>query len=168
MVWRLVPTETTLASASNDMTIRLWDAQTGELRRTFTAHKDAINSVAFSPDGKVLASGSGDLYARDASGSKDKTIRLWDVETGTLRRTLPAQKNEVLCVAFSPDGKVLAASQDKIIQLWDMQTHTVRRTLEGHTSWVWRVAFSPDGRTLVSGSRDGTLLLWEVTPHTVD
>ena len=158
------PDGTTLASASNDMTIRLWDAQTGELRRTFTAHKDAINSVAFSPDGKVLASGSGNIYARDASGSQDKTIRLWDVETGTIRRTLPAQKNEVLCVVFSPDGKVLAASQDKIIHLWDIQTYTVRRTLEGHTSLVWSVTFSPDGRTLVSGSQDGTLLLWELTP----
>ena len=158
------PDGTTVATASNDMTIRLWDAQTGELRRTFTGHKDAINSVAFSPDGKMLASGSGNIFARDASGSQGKTIRLWDVETGTIRRTLPAQKDEVLCVAFSPDGKVLAASQDKIIHLWDIQTHTVRRTLEGHTSWVWSVAFSSDGRTLVSGSRDGTLLLWELTP----
>ena len=159
---------TTLVSASNDMTIRLWDAQTGELRRTFTGHKDAINSVAFSPDGKVLASGSGNIYTRDTSGSQGKTIRLWDVETGTIRRTLPAQKNEVLCVAFSPDGKMLATSQNKIIHLWDIQTYTVRRTLEGHTSWVWSVAFSPDGRTLVSGSQDGTLLLWELTPDVTD
>ena len=158
------PDGTTLASASNDMTIRLWDTQTGELRRTFTGHKDAINSVAFSPDGKMLASGSGYIFARDTSGSQGKTIRLWDVETGTIRRTLPAQKDEVLCVAFSPDGKVLAASQDKIIQLWDIQTHTILRTLEGHTGWVWSVAFSSDGRTLVSGSQDGTLLLWELTP----
>ena len=160
------PDGTTLASASNDMTIRLWDAQTGELRRTLTGHKDAINSVAFSPDGKVLASGSGYIYARDASGSQDKTIRLWDVETGELRRTLPAQ-HKVLCVAFSPDGKVLAASyDDKIIHLWDMQMSTVRRTLEGHTDDVRSVAFSPDGRTLVSGSQDGTLLLWEIAPDT--
>ena len=162
------PDGTTLASASNDMTIRLWDAQTGELRRTFTGHKDVINSVAFSPDGKVLASGSGNIFARDASGNQDKTIRLWDVETGTIRRTLPAQKNEILCVAFSPDGKVLAASQDKIIHLWDIETYTVRRTLKGHTDWVRSVAFSPDGRTLVSGSQDGTLLLWELTPDTTD
>ena len=159
------PDGTTLASASNDMTIRLWDAQTGELRRTFTGHKDAINSVAFSPDGKVLASGSGYIYASEASGSQDKTIRLWDVETGTIRRTLPAQKHKVLCVAFSPDGKVLAASHDDtIIHLWDMQTYTVRRTLKGHTDDVRSVAFSPDGKTLVSGSQDGTLLLWELTP----
>ena len=159
------PDGTTLASASNDMTIRLWDAQTGELRRTLTGHQDAVNSVAFSPDGKVLASGSGYIYARDASGSQDKTIRLWDVETGTIRRTLPAQKHKVLCVAFSPDGKVLAASyDDKIIHLWDMQTYTVRRTLEGHTDDIRSVAFSPDGRTLVSGSQDGTLLLWELIP----
>jgi len=163
------PDGTTLASASNDMTIRLWDAQTGELRRTFTGHKEAINSVAFSPDGKVLASGSGYIYARDASGSQDKTIRLWDVETGTIRRTFPAQKHNVLCVAFSPDGKVLAASyDDKIIHLWDMQTYTVHRTLEGHTDDVRSVVFSPDGRTLVSGSQDGTLLLWELTPDATD
>ncbi len=162
------PDGTTLATASNDTTIRLWDAQTGELRRTFTGHEDVINSVAFSPDGKVLASGSGNIFARDTSGSQGKTIRLWDVETGTIRRTLPAQNHEVLCVAFSPDGKMLAASQNKIIQLWDVQTHTVRRTFKGHTGWVPSVAFSPDGGTLVSGSQDGTLLLWEITPDATD
>ena len=163
------PDGTTLASASNDMTIRLWDAKTGELRRTFTGHKDVINSIAFSPDSKVLASGSGNIYTRDASGSPDKTIRLWDVETGTIRRTFPAQKHNVLCVAFSPDGKVLAASyDDTIIHLWDMQTDTVRRTLEGHTDDVRSVAFSPDGKTLVSGSQDGTLLLWEITSDPTD
>jgi WD40 repeat protein len=131
--------------------------------RTLSGHTDSVCSVAFSPDGKILA-----------SGSWDDTIKLWDVATGTLLRTLQGHTDLVWSVAFSPDGKILASGSgwpDNAIKLWDVATGTLLRTLSGHTDFVRSVAFSPDGKILASGScgkREGYLCvqgeikLWDV------
>ena len=146
------PDGSTLASGSEDRTIKLWDAQTGALKRTLTGHTSFVYSVAFSPDGKTLA-----------SGSDDKTIKLWDAQTGALKRTLTGHGVDVNAVAFSPDGKTLASgSDDYTIKLWDAQTGALKRTLTGHTNPVMSVAFSPDGSTLASASYDKTVKLWDV------
>jgi parallel beta-helix repeat protein len=93
-------------------TIKLWEVATGSLVRTLTGHTDIVRSVAFSPDGRLLASGS---------GYWDKTIKLWDVASGSLVRTLSGHISAVLSVAFSPDGRLLASgSDDKTIRLWDI------------------------------------------------
>jgi parallel beta-helix repeat protein len=119
--------------------------------RTLSGHTSYVNSVAFSPDGKILASGS---Y---------KEIKLWDVATGKELRTLRGHTDRAFSVAFSPDGKILASgSEDKTIKLWDVATGTEIRTLQGHTYWVYSVAFSPDGKILASGSYDETIKLWDV------
>jgi len=98
-----------------------------------------------------------------ASGSSDKTIKLWDVASGRELRTLAGHTSDVWCIAFSPDGKVLAsASLDKTIKLWDVASGRELRTLSGHTDWVDSVAFSPDGKVLASGSDDTTIKLWDV------
>jgi WD40 repeat protein len=90
-----------------------------------------------------------------ASGSSDKTVRLWDATTGVARGTLKGHSSWVEAVAFSPDGKlVVSASDDKTVRLWDSDTGTVRKTVEGHSGWVLAVAFSPDVR--LWGSETGT------------
>ena len=155
------PDGRTLASASNDHTIKLWDVVTGQEKATLKGHDDDVTSLAFSPDGQTLA-----------SGSCDNTIRLWDVAEsvggprstrayGTERTLLLGHTDMVLCVAFSPDGQRLASGgRDYCIRLWDTATQHCLHAWQGHGTMVVAVAFSPDGRTLASGGYDHTVKLW--------
>ena len=133
---------------------RLWDVQTGRFLGSFAGHF----SIAFSPDGNVLA-----------TGGSDNQVCLWEIRTGELYligerlAAFTEHTENVSSVAFSPDGKVLASgSQDKTIQLWDINTRKHLKTLTGHEEGVTAVVYSPDGTTLVSGSQDGTIRLWNV------
>ena len=144
------PDGNTIASASDDRTIRLWDAQTAQHKITLTGHMSTITSVAFSPDGSTLASAS------------FKEIRLWDAQTAQHKATLTGYVEWVTSIAFSPDGNTLASGNSKrTIRLWDVQTGQHKDTLEGHTDWVTSLAFSPDGNTLASGGDDYTVRLWD-------
>ena len=136
---------------SSDDTIRLWDVDTGAHLRTLTGHEGYVYDVSFSPDGKTLASGSW------------SEIRLWDVATGELRYTLTG--NGGYSVSFSPDGQMLASGggYNETIRLWDVATGIPLAILTGHGDYVLSVSFSPDGQTFVSGSADGTVLLWDFT-----
>ncbi|MEG4181383.1 AAA-like domain-containing protein, partial [Microcoleus sp. Pol14D6] len=146
----------TLASASDDNTIKLWNLQTQTEIKTLTGHSNEVYSVVFSPDGKTLA-----------SASKDKTIKLWNLQTQTEIKTLTGHSNAVYSVAFSPDGLTLAsASSDKTIKLWNLQTQTEIKTLTGHSNEVYSVAISPDGLTLASASSDKTIKLWNLQTQT--
>jgi WD40 repeat protein len=136
--------------------IKLWDVATGREVRTLSGHTGWVNSVAFSPDGRLLASGSGDWM-----------IKLWDVATGREVRTLSGHAGSVNSVAFSPDGRLLASGGcsggwvDDRIQLWDVSSGQRLRLFQGHTYCVNSVAFSPDGRLLASSSWY-EIKLWEV------
>jgi len=115
-------------------------------------HGRDVISVVFSPDGRLLA-----------SGSVDCTIKLWRVADGSLVRTLTGHTDFVTSVVFSPDGRLLASgSGDKTIKLWRVADGSLVRTLTGHTVPVNSVSFSPDGRLLASGSWDKTIKLWRV------
>ena len=121
-------------------------------RNRLEGRTDYLDSVSFSPDGKTLASGSG-----------DNTIKLWDVATGKEITTLEGHSAGVNRVIFSPDGKTLASgSGDKTIKLWDVATGKQITTLNRHSDNVESVSFSPDGKTLASGSWDKTIKLWDV------
>jgi serine/threonine protein kinase len=144
----------TLASGSNDNTIKLWNVNSGQLLRTLTGHSDSVDSVAFSPDGRTLASGG---YGND------HTIKLWDAASGQLLRTLLLQEGaSVFSVAFSPDGRTLASGNEgDPIRLWDAASGQLLRTIEGPMGSASSIAFSPDGRTLASGGGNRTIKLWD-------
>jgi WD40 repeat protein len=136
------------ASQPSPTPVPVWPSH---LVRTLTGHTGAVWGVAFSPDGRLLATAS-DL----------ETARLWDPATGEDRRTLTGHAGAVWAVAFSPDGQLLAtASEDKTARLWDPATGEDRRTLTGHAGAVWAVVFSPDGQLLATASQDKTTRLWD-------
>ena len=117
-------------------------------------HTDYVQSVAFSPDGKMLA-----------SGSFDRMVRLWDVSTGQLAvEPLVGHTDWVRSVAFNPDGTILASgSQDGTLRLWDTKTgQPMSEPLKGYADKVTSVAFSPDGKELASGASNGTVELWDI------
>jgi WD40 repeat protein len=117
-----------------------------------TGHLRAVNTVAFSPNGKWLA-----------TGSYDKTVILWETSTGQQLRTLQGHTGDVRSVAFSPDGKWLASgSEDKTAVLWEVASGQKLRTLRCE-EWINSVSFSPDGKWLATGLNDGTAALWDAS-----
>jgi WD40 repeat protein len=150
-----------LASGHEDQTIKLWkvniiapqtlepDLQPFQVLR---GHSDRILSIAFSPNGQMLA-----------SGSADRTIKLWDAHTGKLLKTFQGHRSWVWGIAISPDSKFLASgSYDHTVKVWDLESGECLRTLQGHPSSVLAVKFSHDGKTLFSSGYDQIVKYWHL------
>src|SRR5205823_6577682 len=144
-----------LVSGSMDKTLKVWNLPepkavrpepvplppAGQATRTLQGHNILVWSVAFSPDGK-----------RIVSGSFDQTVKVWDAQTGRQELTLRGHTQPVQSVIFTPDGKrIVSGSDDQTLKVWDTQTGQVERTLKGRSSFIRGVAISPDGMRIVSG-----------------
>ena len=150
-----------------DFSIQLWDGRTGELLHTLTGHKRSVTALTFSPDSKTLI--SGDEY---------ETLRVWDTEFGNLQSTLRwPVRTSTQALAFSPKGRFLASGHDADdgVRLWHYTVGEVQQwdyaigayqnimDLKGHENSVYRFAFSPDELTLLTASKDGTIIAWDTT-----
>jgi len=137
--------------ASGDHGLTAWDVSSDKSRTIVSGDGYKIRAVAFSPDGKTLA-----------SGGWDNMVRFWNFESGKEIHTCAGHTNHIFDMAFAPDGKsVASAGRDSTVRVWDAGSGQLLSTLKGHSGRISTIAFSSDGKTLASGGRDATLVLWE-------
>ncbi|MBW4640571.1 MAG: NACHT domain-containing protein [Gloeocapsa sp. UFS-A4-WI-NPMV-4B04] len=156
-----------LASGHEDQSVKLWNFSKGECFQTLQGHTNRVWSVAFAPQLAISANqenNSDPDTAVLATGSADRTIKLWNYKTGKCLKTLQGHTSWVWSVAFSPDSQYLAStSYDQTVKLWDVRTGKCLITLQEHTASVVAVTFSPNGQHLATGGFDQTIKIWEVS-----
>lgn len=151
-----ISTRGMLASGSWDMHIALWEKDKKQPIFMLSGHKEKVNSVQFSPDGKILGS-VGD----------DGNLIIWDVITGGIIKTISAHSEPATSLCFRSDGKVIATgSWDKTVRLWNVTTGELMTEFKGHTNSVNHVMFSKNDRFLVSSSDDNSMIVWETLSNT--
>ena len=153
---------------TEDEGVRIWDIRSGKEARWAVRAKIHHDQVALSPDGRYLATGG--LVAHLRGSDPDPPIHLWELASGQEVATLEGHKESTRGLAFSPDGRLLAScsggyrsSNDQTVRIWDVATGRELRRFQGHLGAVNAVAFTPDGRSVVSGSDDATVLVWDVS-----
>lgn len=186
------PLNSSLATGNDRYSIILWDVPSRQVLFRLYGHKKEIKAIAFTADGKVLASGSKDgtirlwdtktgkqiqelssglkttlAFSSDgnsiASVVNNNQIQLWDVSSGQKTSTLNGKIGECYALTYSPDRKFLASgSHDGTVLLWDVKTGRKLKEFIGHDNWIKAVKFSPDSKTLASGSEDGVIFLWNI------
>ena len=145
------PDGTTLASASADGTVKLWNAISGELFHILIGHEAPISSISFSPDGSLLA-----------SVSEDGMVKLWQTSSGAIVNTLSAHQAGVSIVSFLADGNTLvSASEDGVVKLSISTGSKALQPLQGRAEEIYNISFSSDGTTLAAGGNDGMVRLWD-------
>ncbi|MBU7586969.1 MAG: serine/threonine protein kinase [Nostoc sp. TH1S01] len=123
-----------------------------QIDKTLNSHSSYVKTLAITPNGQTLL-----------SGSSDKNIKIWNLADGSLIRTISGHRSGVIAVAISPDGQTLvSSSNDQTIKIWNFATGELIHTLYGHEGAVWSIAITPSGQTLVSGSGDKTIKLWNL------
>jgi WD40 repeat protein len=171
MALAISPDRQYLATGNEDQTVKLWQMETGKVTHTLRGHTNRVWSVAFSPAPSTERSmptlHSSPLTSHSAlppllaTSSADRTIKLWNPQTGECLRTLRGHQGWVWSIAFHPQGKYLVSgSYDHTLRLWNPNTGECLKTLKGHQASVVCVAFSPDGKTIASSSFDTTIRLW--------
>jgi WD40 repeat protein/serine/threonine protein kinase len=142
-----------LAAGSRDGSVHVWDVHSRDTWSVLRGHRENVFAVAFSPDGRRLASAGADL---------DGSIRIWDVAKKEQVRLLPGHVDEIFALAFSPDGKVLASgSKDGTVRLWET-TNWKPSAVLNHGTNVYGVAFTPDGTRLATSCADNSIRFWDV------
>jgi WD40 repeat protein len=155
----LCPVRQLIATACEN-NIRIWDLQTGDCLQTIVAHYLPVLTVAFSRDGRYLA-----------SGGMDKTAKIWDTSNWECLQTLAGHQSWITTVAFSPtpiasasppDYQLIVSGGDRSIKRWNILTGECLATYIGHTNWVWSIAYSPDGTQIASAGEDETIEIWDI------
>ncbi|KAJ2511322.1 Lissencephaly-1, partial [Coemansia sp. RSA 1939] len=148
---RFHPQYTVLATASEDMTVKIWDSESGDFERTLKGHTKAVQDLVFDAKGATLVSCSADL-----------TLRIWDIaDDYKCVRTLHGHDHCVSAVSFLGADKIVSASRDKTVKIWEISTGYCVKTLTGHAEWVRSVDVSADARLLTTASNDQSVRLWD-------
>ncbi len=152
------PDSRLLVTASVDRSIKVWDAASGKLQRSFSHHTDIVHCLSFRPRTVV---GGEPLPFYCASGSDDKTVRVWQPEIGRMVRIVRGHEGPVFAVAYSPDiARLFSAGKEGVIRVIDADSDELLHHWPAHEDWIYALALSPDGRTLASGDWAGSVKLW--------
>jgi WD40 repeat protein len=151
-----------------DGTIKIWDLRTGRLLKNLKGHSGCVGAISINSTGTLVVSGSAesDYFENGEWHSRDKTIKIWDLKSGKLRKTLGGwggHSNGISDVAIDPNGNyIVSASWDKTVKLWDLKSGSLVRTMMGHSDVVRSVEIDPTGQMIISSSKDKTIKLWDI------